>query len=100
MVHLRARGHTLGSKAPHNNSILSPSAYKFLPYILVNRLVVVHVDGVRLCLCTAVPNEPIVYPPGNEYGEPRWKTEELEEKSVPVPLCPPQISHRLTRARI
>jgi hypothetical protein len=27
------------------------------------------------------------------------KTEELGEKPVPVPLCPPQISHRLTRAR-
>jgi hypothetical protein len=27
------------------------------------------------------------------------KTEELGEKSVPVPLCPPQIPHGLTRAR-
>jgi hypothetical protein len=27
------------------------------------------------------------------------KTEELGEKPVPVPLCPPQIPHRLTRAR-
>jgi hypothetical protein len=27
------------------------------------------------------------------------KTEELGEKPVPVPLCPPQISHGLTRAR-
>jgi hypothetical protein len=28
------------------------------------------------------------------------KTEELGEKPVPVPLCPPQIPHGLTRARI
>jgi hypothetical protein len=27
------------------------------------------------------------------------ETEELEEKLVPVPLCPPQISHGLTRTR-
>jgi hypothetical protein len=27
------------------------------------------------------------------------KTEELGEKPVPVPLCPPQIPHELTRAR-
>jgi hypothetical protein len=27
-------------------------------------------------------------------------TEELEEKPFPVPLCPPKISHTLTRARI
>jgi hypothetical protein len=27
------------------------------------------------------------------------KTEELWEKPVPVPLCPPHIPHRLTRAR-
>jgi hypothetical protein len=27
------------------------------------------------------------------------KTEELREKPVPVPLCPPQIPHGLTRAR-
>jgi hypothetical protein len=29
----------------------------------------------------------------------RGKTEELGEKPVPVPLCPPQIPHGLTRAR-
>jgi hypothetical protein len=28
------------------------------------------------------------------------KTEELEEKPVPVPLCPPRIPHGLTRVRI
>jgi hypothetical protein len=27
------------------------------------------------------------------------ETEELGEKPVPVPLCPPQIPHGLTRAR-
>jgi hypothetical protein len=37
-----------------------------------------------------------------EYAEPRWndtsrETEELGEKPVPVPLCPPQISYGLTR---
>jgi hypothetical protein len=30
----------------------------------------------------------------------RGKTEELGEKPVPVPLCPPQIPYGLTRARI
>jgi hypothetical protein len=40
-----------------------------------------------------------------EFGERRWndiltgETEELGEKPVPVPLCPPQIPHGLTRAR-
>jgi hypothetical protein len=29
----------------------------------------------------------------------RGKTEELGEKPVPVPLCPPQIPHGLTRDR-
>jgi hypothetical protein len=37
-----------------------------------------------------------------ESGEPWWndidrKTEELGEKPVPVPLCPQQIPHGLTR---
>jgi hypothetical protein len=30
----------------------------------------------------------------------QWKTEELGEKPVPVPLCPPQIPHGLTRDMI
>jgi hypothetical protein len=30
----------------------------------------------------------------------QWKTEVLREKRVPVPLCPPQIPHGLTRDRI
>jgi hypothetical protein len=40
-----------------------------------------------------------------EYGEPPWwndidrGTEELGEKPVPVPLCPPQFAHGLTRER-
>jgi hypothetical protein len=38
-----------------------------------------------------------------EFGERRWndidgKTEELGEKPIPVPLCPPQIPHGLTQA--
>jgi hypothetical protein len=39
-----------------------------------------------------------------EYGEPRLngteeeKIEELGEKPVPVPLCPPEFPHGLTRA--
>jgi hypothetical protein len=36
-------------------------------------------------------------------GAPEWnwqgETEELGEKPVPVPLCPPQIPHGLTRDR-
>jgi hypothetical protein len=44
------------------------------------------------------------FPTWYEFGERRWndtdrgKTEKLEEKPVPVPLCPPQIPHGLTRA--
>jgi hypothetical protein len=40
-----------------------------------------------------------------EYGERRWndidrgKPKIIGEKPVPVPLCPPQIPHGLTRAR-
>jgi hypothetical protein len=34
----------------------------------------VHVNGVRLCLRTAVTHGPIVHPPNdNEYGQPWWK---------------------------
>jgi hypothetical protein len=68
-------------------------------------LVVVHVDGVRLCLRIAVTNKPIVHLPG-EIGVWRatvkwyWqgKTEELGESTDPFPLCPPQVSHGLNRA--
>jgi hypothetical protein len=51
------------------------------------------------------PSEPIVHPQITcEYGEPRWNdtdrgTDELCGKPVPVPQCPPQIPHGLTRAR-
>jgi hypothetical protein len=69
-------------------------------------LVVVHVDGARLCLWTAVSNGPISYPPVDIWewrATVKWhwqeKTEELGEESVPVPLCQPQIRHGLTRAR-
>jgi hypothetical protein len=45
------------------------------------------------------------FPRWYEFGKRWWndiltgKTEELGEKPVPVPLCPPQIPHELTRAR-
>jgi hypothetical protein len=63
-------------------------------------------DGVRLCLCvTAAGNGPIVHPPddiwiwSSGWMILRGKTEELWEKPVPVPLCPPQIPHGLTLAQ-
>jgi hypothetical protein len=64
--------------------------------------VVIHVDGVRLCLCMAATNGPIVRPPEDAWV---WRTmvewywngkpEELLEKPVPVPI---QIPHGPTRA--
>jgi hypothetical protein len=50
---------------------------------------VVHVNGVRLCVWIAATSGPIVHI--HEYGEPQWndtdgKTEETREKPVPVPL--------------
>jgi len=45
------------------------------------------------------------YPRWYEFGERLWndidrgKTEELVDKPVPVPFCPPQIPHGLTRSR-
>jgi hypothetical protein len=53
------------------------------------------VDGVRLCLWTAVTNGPIVHSPGDTriWGPGgvilTGKTKELGDKPVPVPLCPP-----------
>jgi hypothetical protein len=71
-----------------------------------DRRLVVHVGGVRLCLWTAANNSPLVHSPGDIWTwgamvEWYWqgKTEELEEKAIPVPLCPPQIPYGLTRAR-
>jgi hypothetical protein len=75
---------------------------------LARLIVHVHVDGVRRCLWTAATNRPIVHPPGDmviyEYGvtvEWYWqgKAEDLEEKSVPAPLCLPKIPFELTRVR-
>jgi hypothetical protein len=63
---------------------------------------VVHVDKMRLCLRTAATNGRIVHPPGNAWvwtAPVEWywqgKTEEIGEKPVPVPLCSPQIPHRM-----
>jgi hypothetical protein len=60
----------------------------------------------RLRLWTAATNGHIVHPPYNAWVwrttvEWYWqgKTEELGEEPFPMPLCPPQIPHGLTRAR-
>jgi hypothetical protein len=65
---------------------------------------IVRVEEVRVRLLTAGSKghiflAQVMY----EYEKHQWntdrgKTEELGEKSVPVPLCPPQISHKLTGA--
>jgi hypothetical protein len=56
----------------------------------------------RACLLTLAY---YAFPRWYEFGERRWndiltgETEELGEKPVPVPPCPPQIRHGMTRAR-
>jgi hypothetical protein len=58
--------------------------------------VVVHVDGLRLCLRNAATNGPVVHPSGDIYISMErhggmiltGKTEELGVKLVPVPLSP------------
>jgi hypothetical protein len=71
---------------------------------ILNWVLAVHVDGVRLSLnychqwaCRLSPGLICVH------GEPwwndiDWKTEELGERPVPVSLCPPQIPYAPTRA--
>jgi hypothetical protein len=62
--------------------------------------------GVRPCPWTATTNGPAVHFPDYIYvcilrSTAKWywlgKTEELVDKPVSVPQCPPQISHGLTR---
>jgi hypothetical protein len=63
--------------------------------------------GVRLCLCgTDAANWPFVHPQmimSEYWATVEWywqeKTEGLEEKPVPVPLCPSQIPYGLPWAR-
>jgi hypothetical protein len=65
--------------------------------------IVIHFDGVKLRLWTVASNGLCSSFICREYGEPWWndidgKTEELGEKPVPVPLCPPQIPNGLIQA--
>jgi hypothetical protein len=66
--------------------------------------VVVHVNGVRLCLWTMATNAHIVHPTGDisvwtAMAELYWQENHRTwRKLVPVPLCLPQIPHMLTWA--
>jgi hypothetical protein len=80
--------------------------FKFNKIILKFGGVVVNVDGVRMSVLTAAISRPIVQSLQvvYEHDDPRWNyidrvTEVLGDKPVPVPLCPPQIPHGVTRAR-
>jgi hypothetical protein len=63
--------------------------------------VAVHVNWVRLCLWTAATTGPTVHTPGNMIMQSHGriilmgKTEEIREKHVPLPMCPPHIPHGL-----
>jgi hypothetical protein len=80
------------------------------PHALVHAysviVIFVNVSGVRLCLWTTATNWPIIHSLGDIWVcramvEWYWqgKREELGEKPVPVPLCPPQIPHGLTQSQ-
>jgi hypothetical protein len=49
---------------------------------------VIHVDGVKLCLWTAMTNGPTIHPPDNEYGEPRWNDNDRENQRTRRKPCP------------
>jgi hypothetical protein len=60
-----------------------------------------HVNGLRLFSELWPPAGLLFIPQIYDCGKPQWndtdgKTEELREKLVPVPLCPPLIPHELT----
>jgi hypothetical protein len=66
----------------------------------LHRLVVVHVDGVRLCLWTAVTNESTVHTPGDVNMENHFGMMLTgENRRTRIKTCPPQIPHELIRAR-
>jgi hypothetical protein len=77
------------------------------PALIRNLSRTVNFDGVRLRLWSAATNGHIVHPPDDIWVwrmtvEWYWqgKTEEIGEKPVPVPHCPPQIPRGLTGERI